>query len=85
MNRVAAEEIRIKLSELCYKSISCDATEDKKHIDLSAEPMIFVCAAGLRGSNADDVGKELAIFRAHKAAAIVIADDDESRFGRRSK
>ena len=33
-NRVAAEEIRIKLSELCYKSIACDATEDKKHIDL---------------------------------------------------
>jgi glucosamine--fructose-6-phosphate aminotransferase (isomerizing) len=79
VNRVAAEEIRIKLSELCYKSISCDATEDKKHIDLSAEPMIFVCAAGLRGSNADDVGKELAIFRAHKAAAIVVADDDETR------
>ena len=59
INRVAAEEIRIKLSELCYKSISCDITEDKKHIDLSAEPMILVCAAGLHGSNADDVGKEI--------------------------
>ena len=35
-NLVAAREIRIKLSELCYKSISADATEDKKHIDLSA-------------------------------------------------
>jgi hypothetical protein len=46
-NRVAAAEIRIKLSELCYKSIACDATEDKKHIDLSSEPMILVCAAGL--------------------------------------
>src|SRR5207248_3343954 len=43
-NRVAAEELRIKLSELCYKSISCDSTEDKKHIDLSCEPMILVCA-----------------------------------------
>jgi glucosamine--fructose-6-phosphate aminotransferase (isomerizing) len=80
VNRVAAQEIRIKLSELCYKSIACDVTEDKKHIDLSSEPMIVVCAAGLRGSNADDVAKELAIYRAHKAAAIAVVDDDESRF-----
>ena len=80
VNRVAAEEIRIKLSELCYKSISCDITEDKKHIDLSAEPMIVVCAAGLRGSNADDVGKEVAIFRAHKSAPIVVAEDGEHRY-----
>jgi glutamine---fructose-6-phosphate transaminase (isomerizing) len=80
INRVAAQEIRIKLSELCYKSIACDVTEDKKHIDLSSEPMILVCAAGLHGSNADDVAKELAIYRAHKAAPIVIADDDEDRF-----
>ena len=35
-NRIAAAEVRIKLSELCYKSIACDATEDKKHIDLSS-------------------------------------------------
>jgi glucosamine--fructose-6-phosphate aminotransferase (isomerizing) len=80
VNRVAAEEIRIKLSELCYKSISCDITEDKKHIDLSAEPMVLVCAAGLHGSNADDVSKEIAIYRAHKSAPIVIADDGEARF-----
>ncbi|HWS45080.1 MAG TPA: SIS domain-containing protein [Acidimicrobiia bacterium] len=79
-NRVAAQEIRIKLSELCYKSIACDVTEDKKHIDLSAEPLIIVCAAGLHGSNADDVAKELAIYRAHKAAAIAIVDDGEGRF-----
>ena len=79
-NRVAAEEIRIKLSELCYKSIACDATEDKKHIDLSSEPLILVCAAGLAGANADDVAKEVAIYRAHKAAPIVIADDDVSTF-----
>ena len=45
-NVVAAEEVRIKLSELCYKSIACDVTEDKKHIDLSSEPLILVCAAG---------------------------------------
>ncbi|MFT5204474.1 MAG: glucosamine--fructose-6-phosphate aminotransferase (isomerizing), partial [Candidatus Aldehydirespiratoraceae bacterium] len=79
-NRIAAQEIRIKLSELCYKSIAADSTEDKKHIDLSSEPMILVCAAGLSGSTADDVAKEVAIFRAHKAAPIVIADEGESRF-----
>src|SRR4029079_11776891 len=80
VNQVAALELRIKLSELCYKAIACDVTEDKKHIDLSSEPMILVCAPGLHGSNADDVAKEVAIYRAHKAAPIVIADDDESRF-----
>ena len=48
-NRIAAHEVRIKLSELCYKSIACDGTEDKKHIDLSAEPLILVCGAGLSG------------------------------------
>ena len=79
-NRVAAAELRIKLSELCYKSIACDVTEDKKHIDLSAEPMILVCAAGLDGATADDVAKEVAIYRAHKAAPIVIATDGEERF-----
>ncbi len=79
-NKVAAEEVRIKLSELCYKSIACDVIEDKKHIDLSSEPLILVCAAGLNGSTADDVTKEVAIFRAHKATPIVIADDDETRY-----
>lgn len=80
-NRFAAAEIRIKLSELCYKSIACDATEDKKHIDLSAEPLILVCAAGLVGSTADDVAKEVAIYKAHKACPIVIATAGEARFG----
>ncbi|MGV3760400.1 MAG: SIS domain-containing protein, partial [Actinomycetota bacterium] len=79
-NRVAAEELRIKLSELCYRSIACDATEDKKHIDLSCEPLILVCAAGLEGSTADDVAKEVAIYRAHKATPIVIASDGQARF-----
>ncbi|MGH9274236.1 MAG: SIS domain-containing protein, partial [Acidimicrobiales bacterium] len=79
-NRVAAEELRIKLSELCYRSIACDATEDKKHIDLSCEPLILVCAAGLVGSTADDVAKEVAIYRAHKASPIVIASDGQERF-----
>jgi len=79
-NRIAAQEVRVKLSELCYKSIAADSTEDKKHIDLSSEPLIFVCAAGLSGSTADDVAKEVAIFRAHQAAPIVVADEDQSRF-----
>lgn len=81
VNQVAARELRIKLSELCYKSIACDSTEDKKHIDLSSEPLIIVCAAGLSGSTADDVAKEVAIYRAHKAAPIVIATEGEGRFG----
>jgi glucosamine--fructose-6-phosphate aminotransferase (isomerizing) len=79
-NRIAAAEIRIKLSELCYKAIACDTTEDKKHIDLSSEPLTLICAAGLTGSVADDVAKEVAIFRAHKGAPIVVASEDESRF-----
>jgi glucosamine--fructose-6-phosphate aminotransferase (isomerizing) len=79
-NVVAAREARIKLSELCYKSIACDITEDKKHIDLSSEPFILVCAAGLTGSNADDVAKEVAIYRAHKAIPVVIASEGEERF-----
>ncbi len=79
-DRIAAQEIRVKLSELCYKSIACDSIEDKKHIDLSSEPLILVCATGLFGSNADDVAKEVAIYRAHKAAPIVVASEGEERF-----
>ena len=80
LNHIAARELRIKLSELCYKSIACDITEDKKHIDLSSEPLILICAAGLVGSTADDVAKEVAIFGAHKATPIVIATEGENRF-----
>ncbi|HMG27508.1 MAG TPA: SIS domain-containing protein, partial [Acidimicrobiia bacterium] len=79
-NRIAASELRIKLSELCYKSIACDFTEDKKHIDLSSEPLILVCASGLEGSNADDVAKEVGIYRAHRATPIVIATEGDARF-----
>jgi glucosamine--fructose-6-phosphate aminotransferase (isomerizing) len=70
--------VRIKLSELCYKSIACDVTEDKKHIDLSSEPLILVCAAGLVGGTADDVGKEVAIYRATRRRR------SSSRRGRRA-
>jgi len=79
-NKASADEIRIKLSELCYKTISSDFVEDKKHIDLSAEPLIIVCAAGSRSGVLDDIIKDTAIFRAHKAVPVVITDEGEDRF-----
>ncbi|WP_246804781.1 SIS domain-containing protein [Desulfosarcina cetonica] len=79
-NKSSADEIRIKLSELCYKTISSDYVEDKKHIDLSSEPLIIVCAAGTRGTVIGDIIKDTAIFRAHKAAPVIIADEGEERF-----
>ncbi len=79
-NKAAADEIRIKLSELCYKTISSDFVEDKKHIDLSSEPLIIVCAAGTRASVLGDVVKDTAIFNAHKATAVVFCDEAEHRF-----
>ncbi len=79
-NKAAADEIRIKLSELCYKTISSDFIEDKKHIDLSSEPLIIVCAAGTRDTVIGDIVKETAIFQAHKATPVVICDAGVQRF-----
>ena len=79
-NRIASREIRIKLSEVCYHAVAEDGTEDKKHIDLSCEPLIWVCATGLVGSVADDAAKEVAIFRAHRATPIVVASAGTGRF-----
>jgi len=79
-NKSSADEIRIKLSELCYKTISSDYVEDKKHIDLSSEPLIIVCAAGTRSNVIGDIIKDTAIFQAHKAIPVVIADEGEERF-----
>ena len=79
-NKASADEIRIKLSELCYKTISSDFVEDKKHIDLSSEPLIIVCAAGTRNTVIGDIIKDTAIFKAHKATPIVIADKGDKRF-----
>ncbi len=79
-NKAAADEIRIKLSELCYKTISSDVVENKKHIDLSAEPLIIVCAAGAPETVTGDIVKDVAIFKAHKAGVIVFADEGEARF-----
>jgi glutamine---fructose-6-phosphate transaminase (isomerizing) len=72
INHIAALEIRIKLSELCYKSIPVDFTEDKKHIDLSTEPMTLVIANDLKPEIVGDVVKEIAIFKAHNGRPIVI-------------
>ena len=79
-NKASADEIRIKLSELCYKTISSDFVEDKKHIDLSSEPLIIVCAAGTRPAVIGDIIKDTAIFKAHKATPVVIANQGEDRF-----
>ncbi|WP_300669536.1 SIS domain-containing protein, partial [Desulfoluna sp.] len=79
-NKASSDEIRIKLSELCYKTISSDFVEDKKHIDLSSEPLIIVCAAGTRESVLGDIIKDTAIFHAHKAIPIVITNEGEERF-----
>ncbi|WP_291462006.1 SIS domain-containing protein [Desulfobacula sp.] len=79
-NKASADEIRIKLSELCYKTISSDFIEDKKHIDLSSEPLIIICAAGTRESVLGDIIKDTAIFHAHKATPVVITTIGEDRF-----
>ena len=79
-NKAAADEIRIKLSELCYRTISSDVVENKKHIDLSSEPLIIVCAAGTPETVLGDIIKDVAIFKAHKAGVIVFTDEGESRF-----
>ncbi|MEE8398134.1 MAG: SIS domain-containing protein, partial [Desulfobacterales bacterium] len=79
-NKASADEIRIKLSELCYKTISSDYVEDKKHIDLSSEPLIIICAAGTRDTVIGDIVKDTAIFQAHKATPVVIASEGEQRF-----
>ncbi|TWB75611.1 glucosamine--fructose-6-phosphate aminotransferase (isomerizing) [Nitrospirillum amazonense] len=79
-NKVAAEEIRIKLSELCYKSIPVDYTEDKKHIDLSTEPLTLVVANDLAPLLAQDTAKEVAIFKAHNGKPIVFAAKGETCF-----
>ncbi|MDI6704018.1 MAG: SIS domain-containing protein [bacterium] len=79
-NKVASDEIRIKLSELCYKTISTDVVEDKKHIDLSSEPLIIVCAGGSNEVVLSDIVKDVAIFKAHRATPIIITSEDKQRF-----
>jgi glucosamine--fructose-6-phosphate aminotransferase (isomerizing) len=79
-NKVAADEVRIKLSELCYKTISSDIIEDKKHIDLSAEPLILVLAAGSPEIVSEDIIKDTAIFKAHASRVVVIADEEDKKF-----
>jgi len=80
LNRVAAEEIRIKCSELCYKSISADTVEDKKHIDLSSEALMLVFAAGSPPAVRGDLVKDVAIFQAHRALSVVFTERGDARF-----
>src|SRR5579875_2955171 len=75
---LAAAEVRIKLSELCYKAVALDTVEDKKHIDLSSEPMVLVLVSSAFGPNAKDAAKEVEIFRAHRAVPVVVAAEDEA-------
>ena len=82
-NRIAAAEVRIKLSELCYRGVAVDAVEDKKHIDLSAESLILVCTAGSPVTQMSDLHKEVAIFSAHRNTPLVIAMRNHSRYTRR--
>ena len=51
------------------RSIACDATEDKKHIDLSSRAADPGVRRRARGPNADDVAKEVAIYRAPQGRA----------------
>ena len=76
LTRAAADEIRIKLAELCYKSIATDHIEDKKHIDLSSEPMTLILTAGLTQVALRDAVKEVAIFKSHKSVPIVVCSED---------
>ncbi len=71
-----AEEIRIKFSELCYKSVSVDYLENKKHIDLSAEPLILAALHDLRSDLVVDAVKEVSIFAAHRGITVVLCDRD---------
>lgn len=79
-NCIAAQEVRIKLSELCYKSIPCDVTEDKKHIDLSTEPLTLVMASDLPEPVVMDTVKETTIFKAHNGSPVVFCSENEHRF-----
>jgi glucosamine--fructose-6-phosphate aminotransferase (isomerizing) len=80
LNHVAALETRIKLSELCYRAVAVDYTEDKKHIDLSAESAIILCATGLRGAVAEDAAKEVAIWASHRNPTVVIAEEGHDAY-----
>lgn len=80
LNHVSALETRIKLSELCYRAVAVDFTEDKKHIDLSAESAIILCAGGLRDAVAEDAAKEVAIWASHRNPTVVIAEEGHDHY-----
>jgi glucosamine--fructose-6-phosphate aminotransferase (isomerizing) len=71
-DKIMADELRIKLSELCYKSVSCDYTSNKKHIDLSSESCVIVCAADTKDNTLNDVLKDCESFKSHNNDPIII-------------
>ena len=71
---IACGEVRIKASELAYRAIALDYIEDKKHIDLSSEPLVLCILYGLDRALASDAAKEIAVFAAHRAIPIVFTD-----------
>ena len=80
-NRVAAEEVRIKLSELCYKSIAADVDRGQE----AHRPLVRAADPRLRRRSARQHRRRRRprrppIFRAHKATPIVIADEGDERY-----
>ena len=73
------EELKREDSQF-VETIACDATEDKKHIDLSSEPLILVLAAGNSEAVLSDLAKDVAIFKAHRALPVVFCAEGDRRF-----
>ena len=69
-DHVAAAEIRIKLSELCYKAIALDVGRGQKAHRPFGRATGHCLRRPASGPNAHDIAKEVEIFRAHKAAPV---------------
>ena len=78
-NRIAARRSN-KLSEPVTRPLPVTPPRTRS-TSTCRRSQLLICAAGLVGSVADDAAKEVAIFRAHKGAPIVIASEGEPRFG----
>lgn len=74
-NRSGAREARIKIAELTHKAVSEDHLEDIKHIYLSARPLLLLLLAGIPAELIADSAQEVAYFKAHNAAPVVIASE----------
>jgi glucosamine--fructose-6-phosphate aminotransferase (isomerizing) len=60
---------------LTHKAVSEDHLEDIKHIYLSARPMLLLLLAGIPAELIADSAQEVAYFKAHNAAPVVIASE----------